>query len=76
MIDALRADTRVCAYDRAGYGKSEPDPLPRASQRAAQELYDLLKKAGVAGLYVLVGHSLGGLNMQVFADLYPDNKSE
>jgi pimeloyl-ACP methyl ester carboxylesterase len=72
LIDSLRADTRVCTYHRAGYGKSEPGPLTRDSQRVAQELYDLLKNAGVAGSYVLVGHSLGGLNMQVFADQYPD----
>jgi pimeloyl-ACP methyl ester carboxylesterase len=71
LIDSLRADTRICAYDRAGYGKSEPGPLPRDSQRVSQELYLLLKNAGVAGPYVLVGHSLGGLNMQVFADQYP-----
>jgi carboxyl-terminal processing protease len=64
--------TRVCTYDRAGYGSSEPGPLPRTSQRTAEELKQLLKKAHVEGPYVLVGHSLGGLNMQVFADRYPD----
>jgi len=64
--------TRVCAYDRAGYGSSEPGPLPRHSQRVADELKQLLENAGVRGPYVLVGHSLGGLNVQVFADRYPD----
>ncbi len=64
--------TRICTYDRAGYGSSEPGPLPRTSQRAAEELKLLLKKAHVEGPFVLVGHSLGGLNMQVFADRYPD----
>jgi pimeloyl-ACP methyl ester carboxylesterase len=64
--------TRVCAYDRAGYGASEPGPLPRDSQRMADELKQLLGKAGVRGPYVLVGHSLGGLNAQVFAHRYPD----
>ena len=64
--------TRVCTYDRAGYGSSEPGPLPRTSQRAAEELKQLLKKAHIEGPYVLVGHSLGGLNIQVFADQYPD----
>ena len=57
--------TRVCTYDRAGYGASEPGPLPRHSQRAADELKQLLENAGVRGPYVLVGHSLGGLNAQV-----------
>ena len=64
--------TRVCTYDRAGYGPSEPGPLPRHSQQAADELKQLLENAGVRGPYVLVGHSLGGLNVQVFADRYPD----
>ena len=64
--------TRVCTYDRAGYGSSEPGPLPRHSQQAAGELKQLLENASVRGPYVLVGHSLGGLNVQVFADRYPD----
>jgi len=64
--------TRTCTYDRAGYGASEPGPLPRHSERAADELKELLKNAGVEGPYVLVGHSLGGLNAQVFADRHPE----
>jgi len=64
--------TPVCTYDRAGYGSSEPGPMPRDSQRLADELQQLLENAGVEGPYVLVGHSLGGLTLQVFADRYPD----
>jgi pimeloyl-ACP methyl ester carboxylesterase len=64
--------THVCTYDRAGYGSSDPGPLPRHSQRVADELQLLLKKTGVKGPYVLVGHSLGGLNVQVFASRYPN----
>jgi pimeloyl-ACP methyl ester carboxylesterase len=64
--------TRTCTYDRAGYGASEPGPLPRHSKRAAEELKQLLENAGVEGPYVLIGHSLGGLNAQVFADRYPE----
>ena len=62
----------VCTYDRAGYGSSEPGPLPRHSQRLADELQQLLGNAGIQGPYLLVGHSLGGLTMQVFADRYPN----
>lgn len=64
--------THVCTYDRAGYGLSEPGPLPRHSQQLADELQQLLKNAGISGPYVLVGHSLGGLTQQVFADRYPN----
>jgi Tol biopolymer transport system component/pimeloyl-ACP methyl ester carboxylesterase len=64
--------THVCTYNRAGYGTSEVGPLPRHSQRLAGELHHLLEKAGIKGPYLLVGHSLGGLTIQVFADRYPN----
>ena len=64
--------TRVCTYDRAGYGWSELGPLPRTSERIAEELHTLLEVAGVLGPYVLVGHSFGGYNVRLFASQYPD----
>jgi pimeloyl-ACP methyl ester carboxylesterase len=64
--------TRVCTYDRAGYGPSGPGPMPRSSSQVAGELKALLDRAGVRGPYLLVGHSLGGLNAQVFAGRYPE----
>jgi pimeloyl-ACP methyl ester carboxylesterase len=63
--------TRVITYNRAGYGQSELGPMPRHSGREAEELKALLEKASVPGPYVVVGHSLGALNMQVFASKYP-----
>ncbi len=65
--------TRVCTYDRAGYGWSDPSPHPRTSQYMAQELHTLLTNAGIEGPYILVGHSLGGLNVRQFASQYPEN---
>ena len=62
--------TRVCTYDRAGMGYSEPGPLPRTAERFAEELHTLLSGADVPGPYVLVGHSLGGLPVRVFANKY------
>ena len=64
--------THVCSYDRAGYGYSDPGPLPRTSQRIATELHALLEHAGVPPPYILVGHSLGGFNVRVFAGQYPN----
>jgi pimeloyl-ACP methyl ester carboxylesterase len=58
--------TRVCTYDRAGWGWSEPGPLPRDASQIAKELYTLLQKANILGPYVMVGHSLGGLPVRVF----------
>jgi pimeloyl-ACP methyl ester carboxylesterase len=68
----IARDTWTCAYDRAGYGPSEPGPFPRSSQQVANELSMLLSNAGVEPPYVLVGHSLGGLNMQAFINQYSD----
>ncbi|MBK9121904.1 MAG: alpha/beta hydrolase [Chloroflexi bacterium] len=65
------ATTRVCAYDRAGMGYSEAGPLPRSAEQIAAELHTLLERAGVAGPYVMVGHSLGGLPVRVFVHTYP-----
>ncbi len=65
--------THVCTYDRAGYGSSEPGPLPRHSGTVAEELHALLQGASVSGPYILVGHSLGALNLQVYAARYPDD---
>ena len=62
---------RVCSYDRAGYGWSEPGPVPRTSLQIARELNALLAAAGEPGPYVLVGHSFGGFNIRVYTGLYP-----
>jgi pimeloyl-ACP methyl ester carboxylesterase len=62
--------TRVCTYDRAGMGWSEPGPLPRNAEQFAQELHTLLQNAGIPGPYVLVGHSAGGLPVRVFVHEY------
>ncbi len=61
---------RVCAYDRAGLGWSDPRPGPRTSGVIAKELHTLLRNAGVAPPFVLVGHSRGGLDVMVYASLY------
>lgn len=64
--------TQVCSYDRAGYGWSDPGPLPRSSQQIAKELHTLLQNAGIRPPYVLVGHSFGGFNVRVYNGLYPN----
>lgn len=69
---AVARFTRVCSYDRAGYGWSESGPGPRTSQQIVKELHLLLAHAQVHGPYVLVGHSVGGLNMRLYAYRYPE----
>ena len=67
--------TRVCSYDRAGYGWSDPGPMPRTSRRIVRELNALLTRAAVDAPYILVGHSFGGLNARLFANQYPEKTS-
>jgi pimeloyl-ACP methyl ester carboxylesterase len=67
VVDDLRRDVRVCQYERAGYGASEPGPLPRDARREGEELLALLRNAGEKPPYLLAGHSLGALNAYVLA---------
>jgi pimeloyl-ACP methyl ester carboxylesterase len=68
---AIARFARVCSYDRAGAGWSELGPRPRTMRQAVYELHTALSKAGEKGPYVLVGHSLGGLLIRVYASQYP-----
>jgi pimeloyl-ACP methyl ester carboxylesterase len=63
--------TRVCSYDRAGYAWSNAGPTPRTGKQIITELHTLLAKANVPGPYILVGHSLGGLFVRLYASTYP-----
>ena len=64
---------RTVSYDRAGIGFSEKGPLPRDGRRIAAELRRALQAARIAPPYVLVGASLGGPYVRLFADSYPDD---
>jgi pimeloyl-ACP methyl ester carboxylesterase len=66
---------RVVTYDRAGTGKSESGPQPRHAEQIARELHTALRSAGLDPPYVLVGQSLGGPFVRVFAKMYPDEVS-
>ena len=66
--------TRVCTYDRAGFGWSDLNlRTPRSSQQSVDELHLLLTKAGINPPYILVGHSLGGVNMRLYASQCPED---
>jgi pimeloyl-ACP methyl ester carboxylesterase len=63
--------TRVCSYDRAGMGYSDPGPSPRTARRIASELAELLRREGIEGPVVLVGASIAGLDVRMFASDHP-----
>ena len=64
--------TRVCSYDRAGLGWSDPRPDLRDSNSIADQLHHLLRAAGISGPIVLMGHSIAGLHMRAYFSKYPD----
>jgi pimeloyl-ACP methyl ester carboxylesterase len=63
--------TQVCRYDRANRGQSDPAPKPRSAQDAVNDLHMLLVTAKVPAPYVLVGHSLGGIIVRLYAHQNP-----
>ena len=68
----VQKETRVCVYDRAGFGWSESDSEAPTLARTVRNLHTLLVNANIEGPYVMVGHSLGGVYMRQFAADYPD----
>ena len=68
---AAKAGTRVCVYDRAGYGRSTGSPGARDTKAEAADIAELLKAAKLPGPYVLVGHSMASFNLRLFAFLHP-----
>jgi pimeloyl-ACP methyl ester carboxylesterase len=72
IAPAVARDTRVCVYDRAGRGWSEPASTAQDGAQIATDLHTLLQRGHVPGPYVLAGHSFGGLYVLTFAARYPD----
>ncbi|MDX1573009.1 MAG: alpha/beta hydrolase [Methylophaga sp.] len=64
--------SRICVFDRPGYGWSDFGPQPRNSLRIAYELETLLERADIKPPYVMVGHSFGGYNIRVFTANNPE----
>jgi pimeloyl-ACP methyl ester carboxylesterase len=72
IAPGVARDTRVCVYDRAGRGWSEPADTVQDGTQIATDLHTLLQRGHVPGPYVLAGHSFGGLYVLTFAARYPD----
>lgn len=68
----IAANTRVCSYDRAGYGWSDGTKTPLSSAEVATDLRALLAGAGEDGPFIVVGHSIGSLHARSFARQYPE----
>jgi pimeloyl-ACP methyl ester carboxylesterase len=68
---AVATKTRACTYDRAGMGYSDASGRPSSPPNIVADLHQLLFAAGIHPPYLLVGHSLGGFNMKLYAATYP-----
>ena len=72
VISRLAVETCVCAYERAGYGKSDGGPLPRTAHAVIGDLRLLLHKLSLPVPYVLIGHSLGAAHIMLLAAEIPE----
>ena len=72
IAPAVARDSRVCVYDRAGRGWSDPAASPPDGAQIATDLHTLLDRSQVPGPYVLAGHSFGGLYVRTYASRYPE----
>jgi pimeloyl-ACP methyl ester carboxylesterase len=73
VIAGVEGTTRVCAYDRAGLGRSDRAPGPRSYSDMVRDLEALLDGARIEGPYVVVGWSMGGNLVRLFASRHPDD---
>ncbi|WP_377888001.1 alpha/beta fold hydrolase [Alkalihalobacillus sp. R86527] len=75
IVSEVASLTEVLVYDRAGLGKSEASSNPRTSLEMVRELKELLEKMRMTPPYLLVGHSFGGVNVRLYASIFPDDVS-
>jgi pimeloyl-ACP methyl ester carboxylesterase len=75
LIPGIASFARVVSYDRPNTeaSASDPAPTPRTGADVVADLYALLEGAAIPGPYVLVGHSIGGTFVRLYASLYPDD---
>ncbi len=67
----LAAETRVCSYDRAGYGFSDSATGPSDAQHAVDDIHRLLRAGRIRTPIVYVGHSAAGLYGTLLVARYP-----
>lgn len=72
VLAEVSKEATTFAYNRPGYANSEAASSPRDGHTIVAELHSLLKYKNLKPPYLLVGHSLGGLYVQLFAKTYPD----
>lgn len=72
LADELAKNNRVITYEPFGYGYSDITDKPRNIENEVEELKQALDASGVGGPYILMAHSIYGLDSIYFANKYPE----
>jgi pimeloyl-ACP methyl ester carboxylesterase len=72
---AIALKTKVCAWDRAGFGLSDASPVEQTITATTNDLAAAVDKGKLGQSYLLVAHSLGGLEALLLADRQPQQIS-
>ena len=72
IAETLSKDYQVLIYDRPGYGKSSSSMIKRSPENIASELHGLITKLKINNSLILLGHAVGGLYLQQYARMYPE----
>lgn len=75
VINQVEEVAEVFTYNRAGFSGSTSKNSTRSGKVIVNELRSLLKSLNLKPPYILVGHSLGGAYMELYAKAYPDEVS-
>lgn len=71
----LSQQTRVCSYDRSGFGWSETRPGVQDANAISSQLHQLVAAASIEKPFILVGHSISGIYLRSYAAHYPSDLS-
>lgn len=71
VAQELKQFSKVCLIDRKGYATREIQNSPKDAKTIARQMKEVLEKQRIVGAVILVGHSMGGLNVRMFQSLYP-----
>ncbi len=72
LYEKLSDDYRIAVVERAGYGWSDISSSPRDIDTVLEETRRALELAGESAPYVLIPHSMAGLEAAYWANLYPE----
>ncbi|QSX05910.1 alpha/beta fold hydrolase [Sedimentibacter sp. zth1] len=73
LVEKLKKEFLIILYHRGGYGKSSLLEKERTTRNIAKELKNFLQSINITEKFILLGHSFGGLCVQQYAKMYPND---